>query len=339
MLSELYEGARGSVLRRVTCVTRPSIPTLYKMKPVGILYEHPEWFRPLFAELERRGVPYEPIHAARHSFDPDSGESGYSLVVNRMSPSAWTRGHAGAIFHSLHYLAWLDAIGARVLNGYEAYRLELSKAAQCALFASLGVRHPRTRVVNSAAGAVEAAAELRFPVLVKPNIGGSGAGILSFASHDELVGAEIVPGLDGTLLVQEQLAPDGEAIVRVEILDGELLYAIRLLLAPGSFNLCPADYCELPGIADGVSGRGLPIERYEPPDEIVDDVKRIVSAAGIDLGGVEYLVDARDGEAYFYDVNALSNFVANAPEVVGFDPFVALVDLILARAEVEAVAA
>jgi hypothetical protein len=309
------------------------------MKPIGILYEHPEWFRPLFAELERRGVPYEPIHAARHSFDPDSGESGYSLVVNRMSPSAWTRGHAGAIFHSLHYLAWLDAIGARVLNGYEAYRLELSKAAQCALFASLGVRHPRTRVVNSAAGAVEAAAELRFPVLVKPNIGGSGAGILSFASHDELVGAEIVPGLDGTLLVQEQLAPDGEAIVRVEILDGELLYAIRLLLAPGSFNLCPADYCELPGIADGVSGRGLPIERYEPPDEIVDDVKRIVSAAGIDLGGVEYLVDARDGEAYFYDVNALSNFVANAPEVVGFDPFVALVDLILARAEVEAVAA
>jgi hypothetical protein len=127
--------------------------------------------------------------------------------------------------------------------------------------------------------------------------------------------------------------------VRVEILDGELLYAIRLLLAPGSFNLCPADYCELPGVADGVSGRGLPIERYEPPDEVVDDVKRIVSAAGMDLGGVEYLVDARDGEPYFYDVNALSNFVANAPEVVGFDPFVDLVDLILARAEVEAIAA
>jgi hypothetical protein len=315
------------------------VRTLSKVKPIGILYEHPEWFRPLFAELERRGVPYEPIHAARHAFDPDARESGYSLVVNRMSPSAWTRGHARAIFHSLHYLAWLDGIGANVLNGYDAYRLELSKAAQCALFASLGLRHPRTRVANSAAAAAEAAADLRFPVLVKPNIGGSGAGITSFASHDDLIGAELVPGLDGTLLVQEQLPAEGEAIVRVEILDGELLYAIRLLLAPGSFNLCPADYCELPGIADGVSGRGLPIERYEPPDEIVDAVKRIVSAAGMDIGGVEYLVDARDGKAYFYDVNALSNFVANAPEVVGFDPFVDLVDLILARAEVEAVPA
>ena len=284
-------------------------------------------------------MPYEPIHAERHAFDPNSRESGYSLVVNRMSPSAWTRGHAGAIFHSLHYLAWLDGIGANVLNGYNAYRLELSKAAQCSLFASLGVRHPRTRVVNSPSAAAEAAADLRFPVLVKPNIGGSGAGIVPFTSYDELAAAEVAPGLDGTLLVQEQLPAEGEAIVRVEILDGELLYAIRILLAPGSFNLCPADYCDLPGIADGVSGRGLPIERYEPPDEIVDDVKRIISAAGIDVGGVEYVVDARDGKANFYDVNALSNFVANAPEIVGFDPFVDLVEFVVARADVRAAAA
>src|SRR5215211_6835730 len=309
------------------------------MKPVGILYEHPDWFRPLFAELSRRGVPHEPIDAARLSFDPAARESPYSLVVNRMSPSAWTRGHAGAIFHSLHYLAWLDGIGAAVLNGYGAYRLELSKAAQCALLASLGIRHPPTRVVNSPAAAAEAAADLRFPVLVKPNVGGSGAGIASFATHEELAAAELAPGLDGTLLVQEQLPADGEAIVRVEILDGELLYAIRILLAQGSFNLCPADYCELPGIADGVSGRGLPIERFEPPDEIVEDAKRIVAAGGIDVGGVEYLIDSRDGEAYFYDVNALSNFVADAPDVIGFDPFVALVDLIVERAGLYALAA
>jgi len=314
----------------------PSAATLYKVKPIGVLYEHPEWFRPLFAELERREVPYEALHAADHSFDPAGRESPYSLVVNRMSPSAWTRGHAAAVFHSLHYLAWLDGIGANVLNGYRAYRLELSKAAQCALFASLGIRHPSTRVATSAAAVVEAAAELRFPVLVKPNIGGSGAGIVSFASPEELATADLDGGLDGTLLVQEQLPAQDEAIVRVEILDGELLYAIRILLAPGSFNLCPADYCELPGIADGVSGRGLPIERYDPPDELVDDATRIVASAGLDVGGVEYLVDARDGEAYFYDVNALSNFVADAPAVVGFDPFVDLVDLIVERASAPA---
>jgi glutathione synthase/RimK-type ligase-like ATP-grasp enzyme len=297
-------------------------------RAVAILYEHPLWFEPLFAELESRGIPYERLHAEGHGFDPAACEVPYSLVVNRMSPSAWTRGHARAIFHTLDYLAHLDGIGARVLNAYGAYAYELSKARQLALFARLGVRHPRTRVVNDHVTALEAARELRFPVLVKPNIGGSGAGIVSFDSTDELAGAELDFGLDGVALVQERIPARGDSIVRVELLGGELLYAIRILLVPGSFNLCPADYCELPGVADGVSGRGLPIEAFDPPDEVVEDAKRIAAAAGMDVCGIEYVVDDRNGEAYFYDLNALSNFVADAPNVIGFDPFVNLVDLI-----------
>lgn len=302
------------------------------MRPIAILYEHPEWFRPLFAELDRRGVPYEPIHAARLSFDPADAEQRHSLVVNRMSPSAWTRGNASSIFHTLHYLAHLERAGTPVLNGRAAFELELSKARQASLLASLGIRHPRTRVAAASADLAAAADGLDFPVLVKPNVGGSGAGIVAYANAAELAAARPDPGLDGTVLLQEQLPAEGDAIVRIEILDGELLYAIRILLLPGSFNLCPADYCELPGVADGVSGRGLPIEAYEPPAEVVEDAKRIVEAGGLDLGGVEYLVDARTGEPTFYDVNALSNFVADGPSVLGFDPFVDLVDLIERRA-------
>ena len=47
---------------------------------------------------------------------------------------------------------------------------------------------------------------------------------------------------------------------------------------------------------------------------------------------MEYLVNDRDGQVYYYDVNALSNFVADAPNVVGFDPFSRLVDFLLQRA-------
>jgi hypothetical protein len=304
------------------------------VKSVAVLYEHPAWFGPLFAELERRGVPYEPLHAAEHRFDPTEPESPYSLVVNRMSPSAWTRGHADAIFHTLDYLAYLDEIGAPVLNGHHAYGFELSKARQAALISRLGLAYPRTRVIHRPEHAVDAARELDFPVLVKPNVGGSGAGIRSFDSLEELdaSGYELDLGIDGIGLVQEHLPAVGGHVVRVEILGGELLYAIKLRLAEGSFNLCPADYCELPGIRDGVSGRGLPIEAYDAPHDVVEGAKRIVEAAGMDLGGVEYLVNERDGRPYYYDVNALSNFVADAPNVVGFDPFVDLVDLIVERA-------
>ncbi|HEX5831031.1 MAG TPA: hypothetical protein VFY16_08630, partial [Gemmatimonadaceae bacterium] len=51
-----------------------------------------------------------------------------------------------------------------------------------------------------------------------------------------------------------------------------------------------------------------------------------------DVGGIEYLVDDRDGGHYFYDINALSNFVADAPNVIGFDPWPLLVDYLEARA-------
>ncbi len=44
-------------------------------------------------------------------------------------------------------------------------------------------------------------------------------------------------------------------------------------------------------------------------------------AANIDrIGGVEYLIDDRTGDALFYDINALSNFVADARNLIGFDP-------------------
>jgi hypothetical protein len=53
--------------------------------------------------------------------------------------------------------------------------------------------------------------------------------------------------------------------------------------------------------------------------------------AGIDVGGIEYMTDDRDGSLVYYDINALSNFVADAPNVIGFDPFVRLVDYLESR--------
>jgi len=315
----------------------PSAPVLtLPRRPVGILYEHPEWFRPLFAELERRQIAFEPIDADRLRYDPAITELDYSFVLNRMSPSAWLRNRQTAVFSSLDFLRYLEDIGVPVVNGAEAYSYEISKARQLRLLERLGIAHPRARVIGHPDEAVAAAEGLTYPVLVKPNIGGSGAGIVSFDTPDELgraaTAGELEFGPDHTALVQEHLTAEGNAIVRVEFLDGEYLYAIRISLMPNSFNLCPADYCELPGVADGVSGRGLPIEGYTPPDAVIEEAGRLLSATGADLGGVEYLVDSRTGEPSFYDINALSNFVADAPNVVGFDPFVNLVDFIAERA-------
>jgi hypothetical protein len=308
--------------------------------PIGILYEHPQWFAPLFAELDGRGVDYVPIDVSEPDFDPYRSRAQYRLIVNRMSPSAWTRGNGDAIFKTRKYLQYLEAAATPIINGSRAFDYEISKIKQLELLADLGVRFPTARPITDHSRVVDASQGLQFPVLIKPNLGGSGAGIRSFVSPEELEVAVRSGGLadlgpDNSALIQEHLPAEGETIVRIEILDGEFLYAIRLHLLPGSFNLCPADYCELPGIADGVSGRGLPVEGYQPPDEVIEDAKRIIAAADMDLGGVEYLVNARDGHPYFYDINALSNFVADAPNVIGFDPFVDLADFLVERAETD----
>src|SRR5918912_3264006 len=154
--------------------------------PIGILYEHPEWFRPLFAELERRRLPYRRILAPRLRYDPSARSAGYGLVVNRMSPSAYLRGHTRAIFAARHYLAHLERLGVPVINGVRAYDLELSKARQLELLARLGLPAPATRVVNDPAEVAAAAAELAFPLIVKPNLGGSGALMRRFATPQEL---------------------------------------------------------------------------------------------------------------------------------------------------------
>ena len=61
--------------------------------PIAVFHEHPDWFRPLFAELERRDIPFVRLDAASHAFDPSEQHALYSLVVNRASPSAYLRGH------------------------------------------------------------------------------------------------------------------------------------------------------------------------------------------------------------------------------------------------------
>ncbi len=311
---------------------------------IAIYYEHSDWFRPLFAALDRRGIEYEKIDAANHFYNPNE-EKNYSLFFNRMSASAYLRGHGNAIFYTRGLLASLEKQGIRVINGYDAFQIEISKALQAALFESLDVKSPKTRVINSAASAVEAAKDLEFPIVFKPNIGGRGAGIIKFDSLKDLENAAeenlLDLGIDSTALVQEFAPKKGEHINRVETLGGKFLYAIKIYPNEESFNLCPAEICQIEDAQEksGISAigemcltdapkSGLRIESFEPPQEIIETVERIVAVAKIDVGGVEYLIDERNGDALFYDINALSNFVADAMNLIGFDPHEKLVDFL-----------
>jgi biotin carboxylase len=186
--------------------------------------------------------------------------------------------------------------------------------------------------------------------VVKPSVGGSGAGVLRFDREGDLREAvqadQLDFGVDQLALVQEFIPARDGHITRVEVLNHAYLYAIHMPVSGHSFNLCPADACEVPppridspavgaielggNCAITPPPAGSRAAQAHPPREIIDAVVRMTDAAGFDVGGVEYVVDDRDGQPYFYDLNALSNFVADAPAVIGFDPWVPFVEVLVA---------
>lgn len=309
---------------------------------LAFFYEHPKWFNPIFAELERRGIAFAKIHAPEHFYAAGEVVPEFRVLFNRMSPSADRREHGSAIFHTLAWLGQLELQGVRVLNGTTAFRYEVSKALQLSLLSSLGIPYPKSRVIHDPRHAVAAAEGLRYPVVVKPNVGGSGAGIIRFDTPEALQAAidagTLTLGFDHIGLVQEFIPARGGHITRVETLGGKYLYAINVHLTGDTFDLCPADICQTARgealvnacVIEGAKA-GLKVEGYTPPAEVIEAVERIVSAAKIDVGGIEYVIDDRDGQIYYYDVNALSNFVADAQRVIGFNPFENLADFLEAE--------
>lgn len=307
---------------------------------LAVIYEHPEWQKPLFAALNRRGVNYTTIDLKRAAFDPDAAPQA-PLYFNQASPSAYVRGNTRAVPLCLSLMRSLEQAGTRVLNGSRAFSLELSKSAQCALMKSLQIDHPRSLAFNDVEAAIEQW-QGAWPALLKPEQGGSGARMFLLNSPDEL--RKLLreqPSLwlpDNLFLLQEYFPVDpANGIVRLEFLGGKLLYAMRVI-SHGAFNLCPSEVCN-PTDGEGhcevpTMKAAKPVEFYaykEVPARAVEQALLIVTAGGLDVGGIEYL-EAADGRLIFYDVNANSNLRAPvAQDFGGLDPFERVVDFLAAE--------
>lgn len=306
-----------------------------------VLYEHPEWQKPLFAALDRRGVHYAPFDLKRAAFDPDAVPEA-PLYFNQASPSAYVRGNTRAVPFALSLMRSLELGGARVLNGSRAFSLELSKSAQAALLKGLNIAHPKSLAFNDPEVALQQWSG-GWPALVKPEQGGSGARMFLLNEPSELhTLLRDQPDLwlpDNLLLLQEYFpaADPLRGIVRMEFLGGKFLYAMRVV-SHGAFNLCPsvacnpedgsAGHCEIPAAKPS-----KPVEFYpylEVPAEAVAAGERIMAAGGLDVGGIEFL-EASDGRLVFYDVNANSNLRASIGEAWGFDPFERVVDYLVSQ--------
>lgn len=306
---------------------------------IAFLYEHPTWSDQLLLVLQRRIPGIVPVNVAELRFDTDANSCEFSVAINRINIMPSADRLPQVVFQTQHYLNWLEQSGARVINGSRAHAIGSSKAMQNGVFSSLNLAYPNGIAIYRQEDAMDAAKQIGYPVIIKPNIGGSGSGIGLYENRSELEQAvkfkALDLGVDRTGIVQQYIRSDG-FVYRMEVLGDALFYSIKQPLVAGEFNYCAADGCstdepkqvvnvEQPAREGGdldfrrINGAGG-IQTHNPAPTILNNVIRIIKASGADFGGVEYFMDTDTGQPCYYDFNPYSNFVSDGEKLLGFSP-------------------
>ncbi len=306
---------------------------------IAFLFEHPTWSDKLIECFRSNEIDLQLINVADLTFDTGHLDQDFHLLVNRVNIMPYEKRDSAVVFHTLHFLNWLELSGTRIINGARAHYIGASKAMQNGVFSKLGLDAPRAIAIYKIEDAIQAGEQIGYPLIIKPNIGGSGSDITRFGSANELARAvkdkSISLGVDKSGLVQEYIRSDGY-VYRIEILGDQLFYAIRQKAVEDKFNYCAAEGCsvepdhpqqekEFDFCAAEPANQ---IELFEVSDIILQQVIQIVKESGADFGGVEYFINQKTGKPCFYDFNPYSNFVSQGEALIGFSPEQRFVDFI-----------
>ena len=276
-----------------------------------VIYENPAWLPPLEAALAREGVPYA-LHFTDGGVFDLSSPPPQGVFLNRMSPSSHTRGNQGGVRFLGEYLGHLEAYGRRVLNGSQAFALEVSKIRQDQALRAFRIRTPRTVAVVGPGKLKSTARDMELPFITKHNQGGKGLGVRLFRDLDTfdayVDGPDFIAGPDDVTLLQQYIEPAEPCITRVEIVGGVFQYAIRSSTEEG-FELCPAVECGPEDAlcpADG-NGKFSLREDLTADDPLIRRYVDLMGALRIDIAGIEFVED-RNGVRYTYDINGTTNY-------------------------------
>jgi glutathione synthase/RimK-type ligase-like ATP-grasp enzyme len=306
---------------------------------VYVIYENPDWMPPLRQELERAGLPFEEWFIHQGHFDL-SEEPPQGVFLNRMSASSHTRGHLESVDFTRELLVWLESHGRRVINSSRAFAIEMSKVRQYEALRHAGIATPHTIAVAGGPETIkETARKLQPPFITKHNRGGKGLGVQLFRSLkalDEYVDSkDFEEPIDHIMLLQEYVESAEPFITRVEIVDGEFLYAIQSDTSRG-FQLCPAERCETGdafcpttdvNTSGNVDRQSLFSLREGFDDPIVERYIAFMRANEIDIAGIEFIED-QEGRKITYDINGTTNYSPGVEERHGLNGMAAVVRLL-----------
>lgn len=285
------------------------------MEKIYIIHEHEKWTAPLKKRLHELDLPYEDWFLNKGVLEL-SKEPPKGVFYSRMSASSHTRDHRFAPEYTAAVLSWLERNGRRVINGENALKLEISKAAQFNSLNLHGIRTPRTIAAIGKREIIQAADKFDKPFITKHNRAGKGLGVRLFNNQDALEDYVFSPSfedsIDGVTLLQEYIQAPAPYITRCEFVGGEFLYAVKVDTSEG-FELCPADVCELGTgpcpVTDAETAKFRIMKGFDHP--ILEKYREFLQANDILIAGIEFIVDEK-GKIYTFDVNTNTNYNPDA---------------------------
>lgn len=260
-----------------------------------ILGEPGGWHaRRLAAGLESRGlaaavVRWQTLWAAVAAGGPRFGPPEFAdadvIAVRGMPGTSPSDARLEEVIVRMDVLGRIAAAGTPVVNPPRALEIAIDKYLALAQLAEAGLPVPRTIVVQNAAAATQARADLGGDCVIKPLFGSRGRGIVRVGAGDA---SEAAADTGGVVYLQEFIAHPGWD-VRVLVV-GERLFAMRRHAAPGEWRTNLA-----------LGGRAEPLAL---PEAWGDLARRAAAAVGAPLAGVD-LLPARDGRVLVLEVNAV----------------------------------
>ena len=287
-----------------------------------IIHENEEWLIPLRKALEKFDVQYEEWLLDDMTINIDQAPPN-GIFFSRMSASNYTRNHLHSNQSSNIILTWLENHNRRVINGTNVLKIEFSKVLQQLLLKQSGFKTPKTIVAVGINKIKEAASNLNvYPMIIKPNQGGKGFGVklintmneLDKMLEDNLVNSS----KDNTWLLQEKISTNEEFITRMEFIGGNFIYSLKVF-SKNSFELCPADACEVDldqfCPVDEINDINNPQPSFfiddEPDKDLAKQLTIFLKKHQIEVAGVEFIRN-KDGVPIFYDINTNTNYNLNA---------------------------
>ena len=124
---------------------------------IAFLYEHPTWSEKLIDCFHNNDINLQLINIDELTFDTDSFDIDFDLLINRVNVMPYKRRDSAIVFHTLHFLNWLELSGVRIINGARTHYIGSSKAVQNGIFSMLNLDTPQAIAIYKNKDALKAA--------------------------------------------------------------------------------------------------------------------------------------------------------------------------------------